>query len=104
MAAVAGFTPIRVIAELVNIGTLAAFVIVCLGVILLRYTHPELPRPFRTPFGIFLPILGILTCLYLMYSLPGVTWLRFFVWLAIGLVIYFMYSRSHSSLESTPAA
>jgi APA family basic amino acid/polyamine antiporter len=104
MAAVAGFTPIRVIAELVNIGTLAAFVIVCLGVILLRYTHPELPRPFRTPFGIFLPILGILTCLYLMYSLPGVTWLRFFVWLAIGLVIYFIYSRSHSSLESTSVA
>lgn len=100
MAMIAGLMPIQTVAELVNIGTLAAFVMVCAGVIMLRYSHPELPRPFRVPFGILLPSLGIVICLYLMFSLPGITWLRFFVWLAIGLIVYFFYSHQHSSLAN----
>ena len=98
MALVAGFLPIGTVAELVNIGTLAAFFLVCAGVIYLRYTRPELPRPFRTPFSPVIPALGMLFCGYLMYSLPAITWLRFFAWLAIGLVIYFVYSRRRSVL------
>ncbi len=99
IAAIAGFTPIGDVAELVNIGTLAAFVLVCAGVIHLRYTRPDLKRPFRTPFGSVTPLLGIIFCVYLMLSLPLVTWLRFGVWLALGMVIYFVYSRSHSTLN-----
>ncbi len=99
IAAIAGFTPIGEVAELVNIGTLAAFVLVCAGVIHLRYTRPDLKRPFRTPFGSVTPLLGIIFCLYLMLSLPPVTWVRFGVWLVLGAVIYFTYSRSHSSLN-----
>ncbi|CAK0769746.1 Methylthioribose transporter [Gammaproteobacteria bacterium] len=100
MALIAGFIPIAQVAELVNIGTLAAFVLVCLGVIMLRRTHPNLPRPFRTPWSPLVPILGIVFCLYLMASLPMFTWLRFIVWLALGLVVYFVYSRAHSTLAS----
>jgi len=99
IAAIAGFTPIGEVAELVNIGTLAAFVLVCAGVIHLRYTRPDLKRPFRTPFGSVTPLLGIVFCLYLMFSLPPVTWMRFGIWLVLGAVIYFTYSRSHSSLN-----
>ena len=99
IAAIAGFTPIGDVAELVNIGTLAAFVLVCAGVIHLRYTRPDLKRPFRTPFGSVTPLLGIVFCVYLMLSLPPVTWMRFGVWLALGAVIYFTYSRTHSSLN-----
>jgi APA family basic amino acid/polyamine antiporter len=98
IAVVAGFTPIDDVAELVNIGTLAAFLLVCIGVVSLRYTHPDLPRPFRTPFSPIFPALGGLFCLYLMLSLPQITWLRFLVWLAIGLIVYFGYSRIHSGL------
>ena len=99
IAAIAGFTPIGDVAELVNIGTLAAFVLVCAGVIHLRYTRPDLKRPFRTPFGSVTPLLGIVFCVYLMLSLPPVTWMRFGVWLALGAVIYFTYSRTHSTLN-----
>jgi len=98
MAAIAGLTPIGDVAELVNIGTLAAFFLVSVGVLVLRYTHPNLPRPFRTPFSPLIPLLGAASCLYLMASLPLVTWLRFGVWLALGLLIYFTYSRHHSAL------
>ncbi len=98
MAAIAGFTPIGQVAELVNIGTLAAFFLVCLGVIWLRYTHPDLPRPFRTPWSPLIPLLGAAACLYLAMQLPLITWLRFGLWLALGLVIYFAYSRRHSAL------
>jgi basic amino acid/polyamine antiporter, APA family len=98
MAAIAGFTPIGQVAELVNIGTLAAFFLVCLGVIWLRYTHPDLPRPFRTPWSPLVPLLGAASCLYLALQLPLITWLRFGLWLALGLVIYFAYSRRHSAL------
>ena len=90
IAVTAATLPIGDIAELVNIGTLAAFIMVNVGVIVLRRTQPNVPRPFRTPFGMTLPVLGIAFCLYLMLSLPWVTWVRFFVWLAIGLGIYSM--------------
>ena len=102
IAGVAGFTSIGDVAELVNIGTLAAFFLVCLGVLSLRYTHPDLPRPFRTPWTPLIPALGAVSCLYLMLSLPPVTWVRFGVWLVLGLVVYFAYSRRHSLLA--PAA
>ena len=85
-------------AELVNIGTLLAFVIVCAAVLVMRRTHPEAERPFRVPFVPLVPILGIATCLLLMFSLPSENWLRLFVWLALGLVIYFGYGRQHSNL------
>jgi len=92
MSVTAGFIPLRELAELVNIGTLAAFVLVCLGVIVLRILHPDMPRPFRTPMSPLFPVLGMLSCGMLMAALPAVTWLRFIVWLAIGLAIYFIYS------------
>lgn len=98
-ALVAGLMPIDKAAELVNIGTLAAFTIVSVGVIAFRTTHPDLKRPFKLPFYPYFPILGIFSCLYLMIHLPLVTWLRFFIWLVIGLVIYFTYSRKHSLLN-----
>ncbi len=98
MAAIAGLTPIGDVAELVNIGTLAAFFLVCIGVVVLRRRQPDLPRPFRTPLSPVAPLLGAVACLYLMLSLPLVTWLRFGGWLAAGLAIYFLYSRHHSAL------
>jgi APA family basic amino acid/polyamine antiporter len=94
----AGIFPIGLLGELVSIGTLLAFVIVCAGVIVLRYRQPNLARPFRTPFVPLVPILGILICGYMMYSLPGPTWERLIVWMVLGLVVYFAYSRSHSKL------
>jgi APA family basic amino acid/polyamine antiporter len=102
MAAIAGLTPIGKVAELVNIGTLAAFVLVCGGVIALRYTRPELSRPFRTPWMPVAPLLGIVFCLYLMASLPMETWVRFVAWMAVGLVVYFLYSVRHSALAQPP--
>lgn len=95
---IAGFIPLGDLAELVNIGTLAAFVLVCFGVIVLRITKPDLPRPFKAPFGALLPGLGMLSCSGLMLFLPAVTWLRFVVWLVIGLIVYFSYSMNNSKL------
>jgi APA family basic amino acid/polyamine antiporter len=95
---VAGLFPIGLLGELVSIGTLLAFVIVCAGIIVLRYKSPNLARPFRTPFVPVVPILGILICGYMMTSLPFATWERLIVWMIIGLAIYFFYSRSHSKL------
>ena len=92
----ARFLPLRILAELVNIGTLLAFVIVCAAVLIMRRTHPEVHRPFRAPLGSIVPVLGILCCLMLMFSLPAENWLRLVVWLVIGLVIYFAYGRHHS--------
>jgi Amino acid transporters len=97
-AAVAGVFPIGLLGELVSIGTLLAFVIVCAGIIVLRYRSPNIARPFRTPLVPLVPILGILICGYMMFSLPRATWERLIVWMIIGLVIYFLYSRSHSKL------
>jgi APA family basic amino acid/polyamine antiporter len=91
MGCIAGFTPIHYAAELVNIGTLSAFVLVCGGVILLRIQHPDLPRPFKSPLFPLLPILGMLACFYLIMNLTTVTWWRFIIWIIIGLVIYFSY-------------
>jgi APA family basic amino acid/polyamine antiporter len=92
----AAFLPIQEIAELVNIGTLFAFVLVCAGIWILRHIEPDLSRPFRTPLVPIVPILGVIFCLYLMASLPLVTWIRFFVWMAVGFGIYFGYGRFHS--------
>jgi APA family basic amino acid/polyamine antiporter len=98
-AVIAGMFPIGLLGELVSIGTLLAFVIVCGGIIVLRRKQPELPRPFRTPLVPLVPILGILTCLGMMALLPKDTWLRLIIWLAIGLAIYFAYGRKHSLLN-----
>jgi APA family basic amino acid/polyamine antiporter len=98
MAGMAGFVPFAALAELVNIGTLAAFVMVCGGVIFMRKLHPDLPRPFQAPFGILLPVLGVLSCGALIAFLPLETHLRFVLWLAAGMVIYFGYGIRHSKL------
>jgi APA family basic amino acid/polyamine antiporter len=87
------------LADLTNIGTLFAFVLVCLGVIVLRRIEANRPRPFRVPLTPLFPILGVCFCFLLMLSLPIETWIRFFVWLAIGLAIYFLYGVRHSNLR-----
>ena len=97
-AIVAGLFPIGLLGQLVSIGTLLAFVIVCAGVWILRVRSPEIPRAFKTPLVPLVPILGILSCLGLMAGLPGDTWLRLIIWLVIGLVVYFAYSKSHSHI------
>lgn len=102
MAFIAGFTPISAVAKLVNLGTLAAFFLVSVGVLVLRRRHPDLPRPFRIPFSPLFPLLGAFFCLILALSLPWQTWAAFGVWLAIGFVIYFVYSRHHSALAVNP--
>ncbi|HQI20250.1 MAG TPA: amino acid permease, partial [Leptospiraceae bacterium] len=94
----AGIWDIGTFADLANIGTLAAFVIVSAGVLILRRTEPDRKRGFRVPFVPWLPILSIVTCAFLMISLPLETWIRFFVWMAIGLVIYVLYGRHRSSM------
>jgi APA family basic amino acid/polyamine antiporter len=99
VAVVTGTFPIQILGELVNIGTLLAFVLVCAGVWILRGKRPDLERPFRTPLVPLVPILGILSCFGLMATLPGDTWLRLLVWLLIGFVIYFSYGRKHSVLQ-----
>jgi len=94
----AAFLPINVLLTLVNMGTLFAFVIVCAAVLVMRRTAPHIHRPFRAPLVPLVPILGIVSCLLLMFSLPPENWLRLFVWAAIGLVIYFGYGRRRSIL------
>jgi APA family basic amino acid/polyamine antiporter len=96
MALIAGMVPINQVASLVNMGTLAAFVIVSIGVIVLRHTKPDMPRPFRTPFSPFVPAMGVLLSLFLMFSLPALTWWSFGVWTLFGVMIYFGYSRYNS--------
>jgi APA family basic amino acid/polyamine antiporter len=103
VALAGGLLPLRVLAELVNIGTLLAFVIVCAAVLIMRRTNPQAERPFRAPFVPLVPILGILTCLLLMFSLPAENWLRLVVWLGIGFLIYFGYGRRHSVLARRDA-
>ncbi len=99
VAALAASLPINVLDEMVSIGTLLAFVIVCAGVWLIRRRNPELQRPFKTPWVPFVPIMGILISLAMMLSLTGLTWIRLAVWLVIGMVVYFAYGRHHSRVQ-----
>jgi APA family basic amino acid/polyamine antiporter len=103
VATMGAFLPLRILAELVNIGTLLAFVIVCAAVLIMRRTHPDVHRPFRAPLGSIVPILGILCCLLLMFSLPVENWWRLFGWLVIGLFIYFVYGQRHSRIGNSGA-
>src|SRR4029078_3183826 len=103
VAAMAGFIPLSILAEMTSIGTLFAFVIVCGAVIIMRRTNPHANRPFRAPLVPLVPILGILTCLLLMFSLPYENWVRLIIWLIIGLLIYFLYGRSHSIMAEQHA-
>src|SRR6202030_74891 len=96
---VGSVTPIDDIGKMVNIGTLLAFVIVCVAILVLRRTDPAQPRPFRTPWVPLVPILGVLFNGYMMYKLGWINWLRLFIWLVIGLVIYFTHSRYHSRVQ-----
>src|SRR5213596_288878 len=99
VAVSAAFAPIGWVLELTNIGTLFAFILVALGIIVLRRKDPDRPRPFRTPWVPFLPIVTSAFCFYLMYNLPLLTWLRFGLWMAIGIAIYFLYSVRHSRVR-----
>ncbi|MDH4064518.1 MAG: amino acid permease, partial [Acidobacteriota bacterium] len=99
IAVLAAVTPIVVLGELVSMGTLLIFVIVCAGIVILRRTRPDLPRPFRTPWSPVVPLLGVATCAYLMSGLPGDTWVRLLVWMGAGLVIYALYGRRHSKAQ-----
>jgi APA family basic amino acid/polyamine antiporter len=99
----AAFVPVQVVGEMTSIGTLFAFVLVCIGVMVMRKTQPDAPRAFKTPFVPFVPILGIVTCLSMMFSLPEDTWLRLIVWLVIGLAIYFFYGLKNSQVQEPVA-
>jgi APA family basic amino acid/polyamine antiporter len=98
-AVVGGLFPVRILGELVSIGTLAAFVTVCLGILILRRTRPDLPRPFRTPWPGFVCPAGAIVCGAMMLSLGPATWLRLVVWTAVGVVIYAFYGYQHSALR-----
>jgi len=100
-ATIAGILPINILGELVSIGTLLAFVIVCVSVIVLRKTSPETPRPFKTPFSPWFPAAGAIICIVQMAALPGDTWSRLIIWMAIGFMIYFFYSRKRSKLAKS---
>jgi APA family basic amino acid/polyamine antiporter len=103
-ATLTGFLPIEALLNLTNIGTLFAFLIVCTAVLIMRRTHPMAERPFRAPFYPVVQVLGIASCLLLMFSLPAANWYRLIVWMIMGLVIYFSYGRSHSVLHKRNAA
>ncbi len=96
----AGFLPLDALLLLTNIGTLFAFVIVCLAVLIMRKKYPNAERPFRCPWVPFVPVMGVLTCLMLMFSLPAANWARLFAWMALGLIIYFFYGRKHSVMST----
>jgi APA family basic amino acid/polyamine antiporter len=97
----AGVLPISILGELVSIGTLLAFAIVCISIIVLRKTRPDIERPFRTPFVPLIPILGALICFVQMAALPMDTWLRLIIWMALGFIIYFAYGYRHSKLRNS---
>jgi APA family basic amino acid/polyamine antiporter len=97
-----GLVPLSSLGEMTSIGTLLAFVIVCGGVLIMRKTHPDTPRPYKTPLVPLVPILGMLVCFALMASLEMLTWIRMVVWLVIGFIVYFSYSRYHSHLVTQP--
>lgn len=98
---VAGLFPVGILAQIVSMGTLLAFAIVCFGVLVLRYTQPKLHRPFKTPFMPWVPILGTLACLTQMILLPGVTWLQLLGWMIVGCIIYFTYGQYHSKVRNS---
>lgn len=102
VALVSTFVPLTELADLVNIGTLFAFILVAIGVLVLRRTRPDLPRAFRCPGVPAVPILAVLASFYLMLNLPGATWIRFIVWMVIGFVVYFAYGAGHSRLVTDP--
>jgi len=102
-AIIGGILPLSLLGELVSIGTLFAFVIVCISVIVLRRTQPNVPRQFKTPFVPLVPILGAIVCAAQMASLPEGTWMRLLGWMAIGIVIYFTYSIRNSKLNKSVA-
>jgi APA family basic amino acid/polyamine antiporter len=104
VAIIAGFVPLSTLAELVNIGTLFAFILVSIGVLILRRTRPDLPRAFRTPAAPVVASLAVLLCVYLMLNLTGATWTRFLIWMALGILVYFGYSRRNSRLGRRVAA
>jgi APA family basic amino acid/polyamine antiporter len=104
VAIVAGVTQIQTVGEMTSIGTLFAFAIVCGAVLILRVSRPEVHRPFRVPLGPLFPVLGIVFCVYLMLNLPILTWVRFLVWLDIGMLIYWFYGRTHSPLANAQEA
>lgn len=93
--------PLSILGEMVSIGTLFAFVIVCISIVVLRKTRPDAPRPFRTPWVPLVPILGAGICFLQMYALPADTWWRLVIWMAVGIAIYFGYSRYHSKLNKS---
>ena len=99
IAIAAGLLPLHTLSQLVSMGTLLAFVLACIGILVLRKTAPDLPRPFRTPWMPWVPILGALTCLLQMVFLPWATWQRLFIWLALGMIVYFAYGRRRSALR-----
>jgi len=100
----AAFVPGNIVGEMTSIGTLFAFVVVCAAVLMLRAKRPDARRPFRVPGGPVLPVLGVLSCLYLMVNLTVMTWVRFLVWLDIGMIIYWFYGRTHSPLVDAAEA
>jgi len=102
VALLSGFTGIDTLANLVSIGTLFAFILVSIGIVLLRRADPDRPRPFRTPFVPVFPIISVALSLYLMSTLDGLTWLRFVVWMVIGFFVYFLYSRHRSQFAVDP--
>jgi basic amino acid/polyamine antiporter, APA family len=104
VAVIAGFVPINLLGEMTSIGTLFAFVVVSIAVIILRVKRPEARRPFRLPLGFTIPILGVLLCGYLMLTLSVMTWVRFLVWLDLGMIIYWFYGRTHSPLVNATEA
>ncbi|WP_428988090.1 amino acid permease [Methylocapsa aurea] len=103
-AIVAGLYPIREVAELVNIGTLSAFVVICISVIVMRRTRPDAPRSFRTPLVPFIPLVGVGFSLWLLSKLPAAAWERFAIWMVLGLIFYFSYGHARSKLARAAAA
>ena len=105
VAVAAGLLPLTTLSQLVSMGTLLAFTLACLGIIILRRTAPDLERPFRTPGMPWVPVLGALACVAQMLGLPWTTWARLVIWLALGMVVYVVYGRSHAlALRGTRVA
>jgi len=103
-AAIAAFLPIELLTQLVSMGALSAFVFVCMGVLVLRYTQPLRARPFKAPLVPLIPVLGTLICLYMMISLPGAAWIRLVVWVSLGLILYFGYGKRRGKAVRASAA